>query len=311
MGRVDVAINVYGKPFQTAVTLLSLVKFSGDHLGKIYFVIEPKQPRDEKFQFIFDLLGPGVVQHTPRHWLWVNPAEAARYGDDDYRRSIRYQFAWEESDADYLYITHNDVLYTGDIVGALVENIGDCVGIGLVGQCWNCPAHAGGLCSGDKYLDYRPSYDEVLDLARRHPPPRGADYGAYIDEANPWPLPECRLNEWVALVSMKLARPLTVPVGDAPPFGAMGLDIGTQWFRAMSLKGHCFKNYYFDHLAKHGWASEAGNGHSAMFSDDLYENEEAVAREKLVGDFGVSADSLPRPAKRRRSWRGVLRSLRG
>jgi len=308
MTAVDVAINVYGKPFQTAVTLLSLVKHSGTHIGKIYFVVEPKQPRRENFQFLFELLGDRLAIHTPKYWHWYKPSEAANYHDDDYRRSIRYQFAWEMSDANYLYITHNDVLYMGDIIGAFLENIGGCVGIGHVGMCWNCPAHKSGMCGREKYFQYRPTYDEVMDLARRYPPPRGADYSAHIDETNPWPLPECRLNEWAALVDMRLARPLTVPIGDAPPLGAMGLDIGTQWFRAMSLTGLRFQNYNFYHLARHGWTADEPNGHSANFNEDLYENGEVMARETLIRDLGVSAAMLPRAGKR--TWKRVLTLLR-
>ena len=308
MANVDVAINVYGKPFQTAVTLLSLLKHSGRHINKIYFVIEPKQPREESFQFLYDALGDRLVKHTPSHWLWVNPTNAASYRDDEYRRSIRYQFAWETSTTDYLYITHNDVLYTGDIVGAFLENIGDCVGIGLVGQCWNCPAHMGKTCERDQYFHYRPTYSEVLDLARRHPPPRGAHYSTYITETNPWPLPECRLNEWAALIDMRLAKPLTVPIGDAAPFGAMGLDVGTEWFRAMSLHGLRFQNYVFDHLGKHGWATIEPNGHSANFDDDLYDRGERLARAMLIRELGIRAELLPRLAAR--PWRRLLKVFR-
>ena len=83
MATVDVAINVYGKPYQTAVTLLSLLKHSGQHLNKIYFVVEPEQPRKESFEFLLDALGDQVVRYTPQHWLWVEPTKTASYGDDE------------------------------------------------------------------------------------------------------------------------------------------------------------------------------------------------------------------------------------
>ncbi|SRR6266700_4560882 len=288
MNNVDVAINVYGKPFQTAVTLFSLVKHSGQHINKIYFIKEAKQPAESDFQFIYDRLRDKLVTYTPKHWLWVNQVDTRSLRDESYRLSVRYQFAWEKSDRDYLYITHNDVLYEGDILGALLANIDDGIGIGRIGQCWNCPAFAASRCNGDKYLTYRPPYEEVLALAARFPPPRGK-YEQLVDRANAWPLPECRLNEWVALINMRLARPITMPIGDCSPFGAMTLDIGTQWFRDVSLRGHSLKNYDFESIAKHAWALEGSNGHSALFDSRLYDSSEEVAKEKLAHDFGFDS----------------------
>jgi hypothetical protein len=42
--KVDVAIHVYGKPYQTAVTLFSLLKHSEQWIDKIYFVQDRYQP---------------------------------------------------------------------------------------------------------------------------------------------------------------------------------------------------------------------------------------------------------------------------
>ena len=44
MQPVSVAINVIGKPIQTALTLLSLVRHCGRHIDKIYFIEENFQP---------------------------------------------------------------------------------------------------------------------------------------------------------------------------------------------------------------------------------------------------------------------------
>jgi hypothetical protein len=38
MEKVDVVIHVYGKPWQTLCTLKSLMKHSGKHIDKIFFV---------------------------------------------------------------------------------------------------------------------------------------------------------------------------------------------------------------------------------------------------------------------------------
>jgi hypothetical protein len=39
---IDVAINVFGKPWQTIVTLRSLLKTNGEHIDRIYIVKEKK-----------------------------------------------------------------------------------------------------------------------------------------------------------------------------------------------------------------------------------------------------------------------------
>ena len=37
--KVDVAVNVYGKPYQTVLSILSLLKYSKNHINNIYIII--------------------------------------------------------------------------------------------------------------------------------------------------------------------------------------------------------------------------------------------------------------------------------
>ena len=69
---VDVAINAYGKPYQTAITLLTLMKHSQQWINKIYFVEEAKQPEPPNFQFSFDHFGDKIAYYKPNVWLWTN-----------------------------------------------------------------------------------------------------------------------------------------------------------------------------------------------------------------------------------------------
>lgn len=301
--KVDVAINVYGKPFQTAVALLSLLKHSGQHIGKIFFITEPEQPGNIDFQFIYDLLADRIIVFTPKYWNWCDRTDETRFSDVEYRRSIRYQYAWEESKSDYLFLTHNDVLYFGDIIGDYVTHIGDKAAIGEIGQCWNCPASSAGLCSGDRYWSFRPSASELVEIYQKYPTNREG-WGPFVDDKkNPWPLPECRVNEWAALINLRVSRPETVPIGDAFPFGSMTLDIGTKWFRDMSLKGFEFANRSIAPLARHGWASE-GAGHPSMFDYDKYDFGERSALSLLVSDFGLDESTLTGASGRK--WRTRL-----
>jgi hypothetical protein len=38
MKKVDVLIPIYGKPWQTLCTLKSLMRHSGEHIDKIFFI---------------------------------------------------------------------------------------------------------------------------------------------------------------------------------------------------------------------------------------------------------------------------------
>ena len=46
--QVDVAINYYGKPYQTLLTIETLLEHSGQHIDRIYLIRELKQPREEQ-----------------------------------------------------------------------------------------------------------------------------------------------------------------------------------------------------------------------------------------------------------------------
>jgi len=277
--QVDVAVNVHGKPHQTAVTLLSLLEHSGAHIGRICFTLDGRQPHAADHTPLLKELGDRVSVHRPYFWFGVRPQRQKwlmRFAA--YRRSLRYQHAWETSTAPYLFITHNDVLYSADIIGAMLERIDGYIAVGPVGQCWNCPAGFAKRCSPERFMHYRPSFAEWKQRAQEHPGPRAAHYDRVVDPGSPWPLPECRVNEWSMLVDLQRARPLTMPQGKAVPIGALyGLDIGTQWFHDVIIAGANVRHFDIAPYAKHAWASSSGGGHAALLDRAAYEAEEAKA----------------------------------
>lgn len=258
---VDVAVNIFAKPYQTALSVLSLLKFSGPRIDRVYLQFEPSGSMyDEALPYVIaDYLGERAVVWQPLYWLGIQAHEPDRLADPAYRLSIRYQHAFEHTAKQHLFIMHNDVLIKGDIIAAMQAGIGDAFVMGQLGQCWNCPAsHAGpvadcGLggepCRSERYYDFRPDPEQLRCLYRAAGQ-RGIFARAYMncghDEPyteNAWPLPECRVNEWAALVNVPLTRPLVVPHGTIPPFGAMGscgrgtLDTSVPWFRELSRLG--------------------------------------------------------------------------
>lgn len=280
MGKiVDVAINVYGKPYQTLVALKTLMLHSGRHIDKIYFILEKDQIDDEYFSAVVGKFD-NIILFTPKSFLFVSAAERERYGDENYRFSLRYQYAWEKTDKDYLFITHNDTFYEADIIGGMLSEIteGEYAGIGEVGQCWNCPAFYAHKCSGEEYSEYDPSYEEIMALIESHPPARGKQFISMIDKKQPMPLPECRLNEFACLINLREIKHEVIPHGTTDPFGTyVGIDLATSWFRDLCLKGYKFKNYDIRKYCRHGWGSLSG--HDTLFSPLDYEAVENQARE--------------------------------
>ncbi|MCE7061025.1 hypothetical protein [Dyadobacter sp. CY343] len=285
---VDVAINAYGKPYQTAITLLTLMKTSGQWINKIYFVEEAKQPEPSNFRFIFNHFGNKIIYYKPSFWLWTkNLKFDFLLKFKWFRRAIRYQYAWEKSKRKYLLVIHNDVYFKEDLVKEYLEGIGSASGIGRIGQCWVCPAFAAGLCHSEVYTQYKPGYEELMKISAEYPQARTSTYTEVVDPAAPWPLPECRLNEYVAMIDLEKTRKDTLPVGKGSAFGSYDrLDVGVKWFADMNNLGHSFVHFDYDPYATHSWISLKNAGHNALFDKDLYKYEESVALQQLIDEFG-------------------------
>ncbi|WP_319779472.1 hypothetical protein [Maridesulfovibrio sp.] len=263
--KVDVAINVFGKVYQTALAVLSLFECSGKHISTIYFQEEPLTAEYEfkKHDAILEYFSNSVEHYIPKFWNGIEPTDVKRAASsEDYRLSIRYQYGWEKSHERYLFTMHNDIEVVADIVGNLLNELDGHSGVGEIGQCWWCPAGQNGLCDSEKYTEFKPSYQYLMKIYNKD-----MDYSqrrAYNLELagqfrdNAWPLPECRLNEWCALIDMEKVRNDTMPLGRAVPFGArvpsgamigenwdrpVCLDVAVQWFRDMLHMGHTFKHY--------------------------------------------------------------------
>ena len=300
---VDVAINVFGKPAQTALTLFSLLAHSGRWIDRIYFV-EERDSLNTVYAHAGTLaaLGQRVILHRPTFMNWRYAVDQARLGVGDYRYALRYQFAFEHTDKKYLLIVHNDCEFVGDAVGLLLGALGEHAGVGEIGQCWLCPANHLGRCGPGRFMDYRPDFIELAGLyAALDPKIYRRKYLEEPTEAlihRPWPLPECRLNEFCCLLNMRKAVPDTCPRGPARPFGAyvdVGnpatgngiLDIGVAWFGDMVHLGHTFAHVPLgEHVGHLG-------GHQALFAPDAYVAREQEALAILQTRFGCDSGLEP------------------
>lgn len=314
-GKIDVAVNIFAKPFRSSLALLSLVRQCGPHIGKLWLQFEPVGIKYDQipayciYEYIRENDLAQCEASQPEIWLAREAADEALLRDKKRRMNLRYECAFENSKAPLLFLMHNDIYLIKDLLGPMRQVMGDAFAIGHVGQCWNCPAANAGLmaevmgsppCSSATYLDVRPDHKQLLALyakAREKDKfcrPYKLDTGEFA--IRPWPLPECRVNEWACLINMEKARPLTIPHGEAWPPGAyracgeFNLDIGVAWFRDLHAKGAAARHFDIYPYLKH-WGGTGKN------TPMRYAKEEDKALRLLRRHFGAFVDWVEKKYK--------------
>ena len=299
---VDVVLNIFAKPYQTALSVLSLLHFCDRHIDIFYLQFEPSGSRYDAVPpyAMARYLGKRAVVHQPDIWIECDAVLPERLEERNYRLALRYQSAFEHTDKRYLFVMHNDVLIKRDIIGALLAGIEGHFAVGGIGQCWNCPAAREDLvraadlgeraCAPDRYHAFRPDYaglNRLYTVARE----RGVRVRPYWEgwetryRDTAWPLPECRVNEWGCLVDVRMVRPHVRPQGEILPFGAyeacgsVSLDIDVAWFRDLHRLGFTARHLDLDPYLRH-WVG------SYRMTRDLHLRAEIEARTLLEKNFG-------------------------
>lgn len=269
-GKVDVAINVHKRPIASYLALKSLIRNCENDIDRIYFIDDNHELVDYS-NILNDVdLKYHLEYFKPKYNFWTNPINLQKIEDEEYRHSIRYQYAIEKTDKEFLFIMHDDIVVNGNIIKDLRDNIGDCIGIGEIGQCWNCPAKKLGKCVSEKFEEYKPSYEELFEMYSSDLPPRWKNcLGKYFQQF-PWPLPECRLNEYACLININKNNFKEFPFfGTVTQVDNLILDTATGWFRKNIYKGYKFKHFdiYKDIYHEKG-------GHGTFFNNEDYEKRE-------------------------------------
>lgn len=291
MNQIDVCINYYGKPYHTAVTLLTLWKHSSKHINKIYLVIEKIQPyyQYDVIPLLKYYLKDLPIEYVyPQYFYYAGNPDESWLSDPEKRYGLKYQYALEKSEKEFLFLTHNDCLYEDDLLGKMLMKTQNetIAGIGLVGQCWNCPAFFAKLCDGSRFEAFVPTETELKELVDTYNPPRAEIHYKLIDTGLIHPLPECRLNEYACLINVPLYRQNVVPTGDILPFGGSwhGTDWGAIWFHSMFNRGYKFINFPFEPFMQHAPFSNNGSGHRADTEFGLYKSSEEGAKAYLLSN---------------------------
>lgn len=240
--KVDCIIQSFGKQWQLLNTLSSLFYYSEQWIDKVYLMEEAIHPFGDNINEVFKYDFP-IVHKKYKKFINIYQNNSKNIP----KENIRHQWGIEKSDKKYVFISHNDVLFTGDIIGNMLNEIDDCIGIGEIGQCWNCPAKE--MCGGgSNWNNWNPSFEDLNTLKLPHI----RTLVNNLDKELPKLMPECRLNEFACLIN----REICIKEG-RPFFGEFDHDSGTEWFKSMYKKGYKFKDYRKDFIHCY-WAKTGG-----------------------------------------------------
>lgn len=282
MSVVDVAVQSYRKPHLLLYSLLSLKAHSGQHVDQVWINDDGSAPwviefyKSKAFQEALHPWRVHVRQNTRRMGWWYLPVKGLqpkymtlrrrlsqwwkqRKNSDFFeaqREDIRYQWAIDSTDKDFLYLMHDDMVYYGDTLDVYlnaIQALSKPAVVGDLGQCWWCNYKEHGCTPARISSGWRPSET----WPEKHPLQQGY-----------WP---CRMNEWSTLLSVRAAR--AIEEQEEILFGNYNNkgDVGVYWF-AMANK-HRFE--FLDPLgtpadrAKYYLHADGNSGHSVWVDHGL------------------------------------------
>ena len=313
ISKVDVCINFYGKPYQTVVTIKSLWKHSNKHINRIFVILEKVQPHHdyESIVLVKHLLeGLPITFYTPEVFLALGTPAEHLLSIPKQRYGLNFQYAFEKTTQDFLFISHNDCLYHDDLLGQMIDRVeaeGDyshIAGVGLIGQCWNCPAAFAKVCDSTKFEKYIPSKEELTHLVDKYSPPRAKIHHKLIQAGFIHPLPECRLNEHACLINAKLYNQVVKPVGEVLPLGGnwQGTDTGAIWFYQMVNRGSKFIHFPFEPAMTHAPFATSESGTKSDNDLEEYRAIEQKALSYLLAHKYIENTDLPRRVRMKKAY---------
>ncbi len=308
--KIDVAVNSFKKPELLIYTLMTLKKVAEDMIDTVY--INDDHSGDGtcdvyRASEVAEYFKPWKlnIRENPRN-VWINQAYPRGYYPDymDWKymlthwhrfvlpkyehdkNNIRYQYAIDKTDKKYLYIIHDDIRFTKNVLEVYLKSFEkdkNCFMVGDLGQCWRCLFKD--ICSpqkiitGEKPSPYWPLTPgkETSDIKNFNP-----KQGYNMD---------CRINEWSCLVDVEKLRDVSKKsrgfFGNYYPRADIGAFIfckGQEYGYTIDdpLTDHIEQNKYF----KHGW--QGFSGHSVWVNQgngkSVYNPQEI--RDLIYSEFG-------------------------
>lgn len=318
MTKIDVAINSYKKPESLIYTLMTLKKVAADLIDTVYINDDCSDNgayelythpagaeyfKPWKLDVRVNTHNVGIKEVYVRGYrpaymrtLKFMLSNWKRFYSSAYshnREDIRYQYALDHTDKDYLMLMHDDVMYLQDVVSLYLQTLRSDDKIALVGelgQCWRC--RFADICNPQKIMQgERPSPYWPLT-----PSPKTKD----IRNFNPKQAfsRECRINEWVSMVNVKNAREITEKSRSF--FGNMykHADTGAYWFGMLVDLGYKFsdpfiatnsqvKDYY-----DHAWQGHSGHSVWVNQGDGKSKYNAAEIIDRIRREFGFEMPEI-------------------
>ena len=308
--KVDVSVQSYNKPESLIYALFKLHRVSKDRVDTVWINDDQSKPGVvEKYKRLEQsgVLAPWKIKvrvNTQRMGWWLAFVKGKRpsYQTNFFRlkrmlwnlwktktiyvaeEDIRYQWALNSTDKDYLFVMHDDIFFEKDVIGLYLDSalspLDDkkCpkVIVGELGQCWRCPFKSDG-CEPEKVLA-----GELPSKSWPLSPTLGAK--------NKW---SCRINEWSALLSVKGAR--EIQLNESLYFGNFDNngDTAAYWFSRAVAMGYGFddplpKKELRDSFYLH-WENGV-TGHSAWVDQGAGKNSYSpeVFAQRVLDEFEYS-----------------------
>ena len=271
---VDVAIQSYNKPESLLYTLMCLKQCCGDRIHTVYINDDCSSPdaapvfTGAKVQAYFPdwtirfrrntrpartkrLIVHGYRPAYMPRWYYVLAigsclARQRRYfpPQDD----IRFQWALNSTDKEFVFLTHDDVDFSGDIIGVYLGCMTPETAIaGDLGQCWRCRFGAGSnACSPARIMRGERPW-------QRWP----------LTDSAPGPhMYDCRINEWCCLIRTSAARDMARRARCFFGNYDNGGDVGAYWFAQAVGYGYRFCDPLPDMQLRNAWYRHCWQGHA-------------------------------------------------
>lgn len=286
MKKIDVAIQSYKKPESMIYTLFSLKKYCGDLIDVIYINDDCSEDGTVEYYLNEDLqkaLLPIKLKvrvntkaskytytlMTKKLFKKKSAVEKLRLiGHIFIKRlkwhptedNIRYQWAINETDKNYLFIIHDDVKFFDNILQLYMERMEKDKNLAIVGDlggerlCPYGPCGEEGKCSPNKILRGEYPCENWPAMGTR----------SVLHKLLGRHIRGCRINEWCCLINVSVARELTENYGICFGNYEGGGDVGTYWLDKIIQLGYKFddpipnfeerKKYYL-----HWWQGHEGH----------------------------------------------------
>lgn len=321
--KVDVAVQSYRKPESLLYTLMTLKAVASDHIDNVYINDDCSGEstvayyKNETIQTYFkpwkihlrtNTKPAGIKkiylpEYRPEYmgpWFFLSKIHRFYNSTTHNKDDVRYQYAIDNTDKQFLFIIHDDVEFRNDIVDLYLKTITakpQTAIVGDLGQCWRC--HHSDECNPKRIMEgYRPSPHWPMAIQKSQlndPKPKKGSF-------------TCRINEWCCMLNVAITKEISEKSRSLFGNYYSRADVGAYWFyQAIKLGYHIADPLPVESLPQQininersEWYQHGFQGHSghSVWVDQgsgkqPYKAEDVRAR--IKSQFGIDLSTLSLP----------------